>query len=139
MGADIYKSFIDTIDADVYVLAHTTSPFIKSESIQDALEHVLSGRNDSSFSAKKIQTFAWYKGQPINYCLNDVPRTQDIEPIFVETSGFFIFEKSVFTKHNRRIGFSPFVKEVDDIESIDIDEPSDYEFACTIMKTMEED
>lgn len=128
-GFDIYKSFIDEVDADVYVLAHTTSPFIGAPSIENSLSHVLSEKYDSAFSAKKIQTFAWYKGTPINYDLDDVPRTQDLEPIWVETSGFFIFRKEVFTKYHRRIGFVPFIQEVSGAEAIDIDEKQDYELA----------
>lgn len=42
-GFDIYRSFISEVDADVYVLAHTTSPFIKVSSIENALDNVLSG------------------------------------------------------------------------------------------------
>ena len=94
-GFDIYREFIKEVNADVYVLAHTTSPFIKVSSVENAIEHVLSGENDSAFSAERIQTFAWYKGAPINYNLNDVPRTQDMEPIWVETSAFYIFRKEI--------------------------------------------
>ena len=54
-GFDIYKNFIAEIDADIYVLAHTTSPFIKQESIENALKHVISGNNDSAFSAERIR------------------------------------------------------------------------------------
>lgn len=133
-GFDIYKSFINEVDADVYVLAHTTSPFIKVSSIENALSHILSGDNDSAFSAEKIQTFSWYQGQPINYDLNDVPRTQDIEPIWVETSAFFMFKKEIFTVHNRRIGFKPYIQEVSGIEAIDIDEPEDFDFACKLAE-----
>lgn len=133
-GFDIYRSFISEVDADVYVLAHTTSPFIKIESIENALSHILSGKNDSAFSAERIQTFAWYKGKPINYDLNDVPRTQDMEPIWVETSAFFMFKKEIFTVHNRRIGFNPYIQEVSGIEAVDIDEKKDYELACKLAE-----
>ena len=133
-GFDIYRSFISEVDADVYVLAHTTSPFIKKESIENALSHVLSKENDSAFSAERIQTFAWYQGHPINYDLNDVPRTQDMEPIWVETSAFFIFEKEIFTKYNRRIGFHPYIQEVSGIEAVDIDEKKDYDLACKLAE-----
>lgn len=133
-GFDIYKSFISEVDADVYVLAHTTSPFIRQESIDNALEHIVSGSNDSAFSAEKIQTFAWYKDKPINYDLNDVPRTQDLEPIWVETSAFFMFKKEIFTDYNRRIGFNPYIQEVSGIEAIDIDEKKDYDLACQLAK-----
>jgi CMP-N-acetylneuraminic acid synthetase len=134
-GFDIYRSFINEVDADVYVLAHTTSPFIKVSSIENALAHILREENDSAFSAERIQTFAWYKGKPINYDLNDVPRTQDMEPIWVETSAFFMFKKEIFTVHNRRIGFNPFIQEVSGIEAVDIDEKKDYELACKLAES----
>lgn len=133
-GFDIYRSFINQVDADIYVLAHTTSPFTKVSTVKNALSHVLSGENDSSFSAERIQTFAWYQGKPINYDLNDVPRTQDMEPIWVETSAFFIFKKEIFTVHNRRIGFKPYIQEVSGIEAVDIDEKKDYDFACKLAE-----
>ena len=134
-GFDIYRSFINEVDADIYVLAHTTSPFTKVSSVRNALSKVKKGENDSAFSAERIQTFAWFKGKPINYDLNDVPRTQDMEPIWVETSAFFIFKKEIFNENNRRIGFSPFIQEVLGIEAIDIDEKEDYEMACRVAES----
>lgn len=133
-GFEIYNSFIGKVDADVYVLAHTTSPFTRASSVEKGLNQVLNGGNDSAFSAKKIQTFAWYQNKPINYDINDVPRTQDMEPIYVETSAFFIFKKEIFTVHHRRIGFHPYIVEMDDIEAVDIDTESDYEFARLICE-----
>ena len=131
-GFDIYKEFISSIDSDIYVLAHTTSPFVKVSTLENALSMVINGKYDSAFSAQRVQTFSWFKGKPLNYDLNDVPRTQDIEPIWVETSAFYIFEKDIFIKHRRRIGFKPFVQEVFGVETIDIDEKSDYDFACKV-------
>lgn len=133
-GYDIYKSFISEVDADVYILAHATSPFIKSGTISEALNHILNEENDSAFAAQRIQTFAWYKNKPLNYDFEDVPRTQDIEPVWIETSAFYMFRKEVFTLYKRRIGFNPYIQEVDNIEAIDIDEKRDYELACKIMK-----
>ena len=133
-GFEIYRNFIGEIDADIYILAHTTSPFIKSLSIENALNHVLEGNYDSAFSAERIQTFAWFRGKPINYDINDVPRTQDMEPIWVETSGFFIFKKEIFTEFNRRIGFRPYIQEVSGLEAIDIDEKKDYDMAVKLSE-----
>ncbi len=138
-GFDIYSSFISEVDADIYVLAHTTSPFLKSNTIESALEKMLNEDFDSAFSAEKIQTFAWYNNKPINYDLNDVPRTQDMEPIYVETSGFFMFNKEVFTEHRRRIGFKPYIKEIDSIEAIDIDTKEDYDFALLISESIKKE
>ncbi len=137
-GFDIYDAFIREVDADVYVLAHTTSPFIKESSIETALSAVLSGEYDSAFSAERVQTFAWYQNRPINYDLNDVPRTQDMEPIWVETSAFYIFRKNIFCEERRRIGYHPYIQEVSGIEAVDIDEKKDYELACKLIEVENE-
>lgn len=117
----------------MYTFLHIPPPpFVLSRTVENALDKVLDGSHDSAFSAQRIQTFAWFKGAPVNYDLNDVPRTQDMEPIFVETSGFFIFKKEIFTEHHRRIGFKPYIQEIDGTEAIDIDEKKDYEFALKL-------
>lgn len=60
LGREIYDSFTSEVDADLYVLAHATSPFIRAETVAAALGKVRSGAYDSAFSAERIQTFAWY-------------------------------------------------------------------------------
>lgn len=131
-GKEIYERFISEVDADIYILAHTTSPFIRRESIENALEKVVSGEYDSAFSAERKQTFCWYKGKPVNYNLEDVPRTQDMEPVWVETSAFFIFKKEIFVEHGRRIGFHPYIQEVIGMETVDIDTKGDYDLAVSM-------
>ena len=126
---DTYNAFISEVGADIYIAACTTAPFTKVNTIRKAVYQIKSGEYDSAFTVKRAQTFAWYQGKPLNYDLVNVPRTQDIEPVFIETSAFFAFQKKVWTHHNRRIGFTPYMCEVDDIEAIDIDTPDDFIFA----------
>ena len=128
-GEEIYRAFINTIDADVYVLAHATSPFIKRESIKNSLDKILHESYDSAYTAKKIQNFVWFDDKPLNYCLDDIPRTQDLSPIWIETSAFFMFRKEIFTRLNRRIGFHPYRQEVRGIETIDVDTEEDFKLA----------
>ncbi len=120
------------MDADIYIAMCTTSPFTKKETLENALNKVLNEGYDSAFTARKMQTFAWYQGQPINYDVGNVPRTQDIAPVFVETSAFFIFKKELWTKYGRRIGFNPYIQEVGEIEGVDIDTMEDLKFAQLI-------
>ena len=133
LGKDIYNEFVNTVDADVYVLAHTTSPFIKVSTIETALKQVTGGQYDSAFSAEKFQTFAWYEGKPLNYQLKNIPRTQTIEPVYVETSAFYIFRREVWKEQGQRIGSNPYMAVVDKIEGVDIDWPEDFEFAEKII------
>ena len=89
---------------------------------------------DSAFSAERLQTFAWYEGRPLNYSLDAIPRTQEIEPVYIETSAFFIFRREVWCQLRQRIGRRPYIAVVDRIEGIDIDYPEDFALAETIAK-----
>ena len=129
LGKEIYDSFTALVDADLYILAHATSPFIRAATVAGALEKVRSGEYDSAFSAEKIQTFAWFGGKPLNYSLDDIPRTQTIEPVYVETSAFFIFSRELWCGRGRRIGDRPYMAVVDHIEGLDIDYPEDFTMA----------
>ena len=133
LGAEIYDAFTAEVDADIYILAHATSPFIRTATIEDAVARVESGEYDSAFSAERVQTFAWWRGQTLNYSLEHVPRTQDLEPVYVETSAFFVFRADVWREKHRRIGDKPYMAVTDRIESMDIDNPDDFLLAEAIV------
>jgi CMP-N-acetylneuraminic acid synthetase len=128
VGMDIYTSFVNKVVADVYVLCHATSPFITAESIIVGINKVTQDQFDSAFSVSRIQTFCWYKSAPLNYDIDNVPRTQDIEPVFYETSAFYVFKKQVIDQR-RRIGDKAYMVETNRVESVDIDEYNDYVLA----------
>lgn len=129
---EVLQSFAADVSADIYVMTHTTAPFISKESIEKGLQAVVSGDYDSSFAAKKLQDFLWKDGAPFNYELNNIPRTQDLPALYEETSGFYIYRNEVMTKLNRRIGEKPYIVEVGEIESVDIDEAEDFMIADAI-------
>lgn len=129
----VLSAFAEDVPADIYVMTHTTAPFISGISIEKGLNAVVSGKYDSAFAAKKLQDFLWRDGKPFNYQLDQIPRTQDLPIIYEETSGFYIYRNSVITDMKRRIGNSPYIVEVGEIESIDIDEAEDFEIADAIF------
>jgi CMP-N-acetylneuraminic acid synthetase len=125
---DIIREFIKEVDADYYVVSHATAPFTTSQSIDRCIESVVyDGNFDSSFTVEKIQTFLWSKGMPLNFDPDHFPRTQDLEPIYMETSGAFVFSRKVFETYNRRVGIKPCLVEVEPQESCDID--TEYDMA----------
>lgn len=129
---EVLQCFASEVPADVYVMTHTTAPFISKKSIESGLQAVRSGAYDSSFAATKLQNFLWKDGVPMNYELNNIPRTQDLPVIYEETSGFYIFRREVLTELNRRIGEKPYIVEIGEIESVDIDEAEDFIIADAI-------
>ena len=130
---EVLTSFTKEIPADIYVMTHSTAPFISKKSIEKGLSAVLTDGFDSSFAAKKLQDFLWKDGAPFNYKLDSIPRTQDLPAFYEETSGFYIYKHDVMTKLQRRIGNKPFIVQVGEIEAVDIDEPEDFMIADAIF------
>ena len=129
---EVLTCFTKEVPADIYVMTHTTAPFISKESIEKGLKAVESGEYDSSFAAKKLQDFLWKDGEPFNYDLANIPRTQDLPALYEETSGFYIYRHEVMADLHRRIGKKPYIVEVGKIEAVDIDEPEDFMIADAI-------
>lgn len=128
-ATDLIASFIELIDADIYIMAHATSPFTKASTIHKAVVSVKSGQYDSAYPVEKIQKFAWFNGRPLNYRPDKIPRTQDVEPIYIEAANPFVFTKESFVNTNSRIGTNPLRINLTWYELIDIDLPEDFERA----------
>lgn len=125
----IFEEFMRLVPADVYIYAHATAPFITSLTTAECLDKVLSGEYDSSFCASRIQDFLWQDGKPLNFNAADVPRSQDLKPIYRETSGIYVFRKEVFQQLHQRVGNKPYIKEVTYREAIDINVQEDFALA----------
>lgn len=133
---EVLSAFADEVPSDIYVMTHTTAPFISKSSIEKGINAVAGGEYDSSFAAKRLQDFLWKDGKPFNYELDNIPRTQDLPPLYEETSGFYIYKSDVISKLNRRIGEKPYIVEVNEIEAVDIDEKEDFDIADAIFNHM---
>ncbi|MGN0316882.1 MAG: cytidylyltransferase domain-containing protein [Lachnospira sp.] len=129
----IFDSFIDEVDADIYVYAHATAPFISVKTIQECIEAVKTGKYDSAFCAVKIQDYLWQDEKPLNFDAQNLPRSQDIKPIYRETSGVYVIPKEMYKKYGRRVGGNPYIKEVSFKESIDINNPEDFDLAEALL------
>lgn len=124
---------INQFSADIYLQTHSTNPLLKSETITEALEKMISvmdhSKVDSIFSVSRIQKRFYSEDCiPMNHDPNMLV-TQHLKPIFEENSCFYIFTRKSFTKNNSRIGLNPIMYEIDKIEATDIDEPEDFKIA----------
>ena len=133
-GLEIIDAFLRDVQADIYVLTHVTQPFTKAETIFKGIKKVVEEGYDSAFSAIKLQDYMWLNGKPMNYDPKDIIRTQDMDPVYMETGAFFIFRREVFTQQGQRIGVKPYICEVDHFEAIDIDDRDDFLFAEAAAK-----
>lgn len=129
IGDDIAHS-----DGDIYLQTHTTNPLLSADSIRGCIEKyqalLNSGDADSLFTVDKIQTrFYREDGSAINHDPDNLLRTQDLEPWFEENSNLYVFNKASFAATQARIGKQPGMYVNSKFESIDIDEPQDWDMA----------
>lgn len=133
---EVLTTFAEAVEADIYVLTHATAPFITKRSFETGIDALVSGKNDSALSVKKMQEFMWKNNLPFNYDPSRIPRTQDLEPFYIETCGMYIFTRDLIRNEKRRIGHYPFLVEVSQIEAIDINNLEDFLLADAIYNTL---
>jgi len=122
------------VPAEAYLMTHTTNPLLSVATIRGALSEyrrgVEAGTHDSLFTVNKFQTrFYRSDGSPVNHELNNLIRTQDLEPWFEENSNLYIFSKESFGFTNARIGKRPILFETPRAESADIDDQEGWDIA----------
>ncbi len=130
----IIEDDVNNVNADIYLMTHTTNPLMTVNTVGGALESFQAQKNsgdaDSLFTVDKIQTRFYREDcSAVNHDPDNLLRTQDLEPWFEETSNLYIFTKEAFDKTNARIGENPMMYETSKFESIDIDTPDDWDFA----------
>lgn len=125
------------VDADAYVMTHTTNPLLSGATVRRALaaytEAAQAGTADSLFTANRVQSrFYREDASPVNHDPNNLIRTQDLEPWFEENSNLYIFTRESFAATGARIGRNPLLFETPKLESLDIDGPDDWALAESV-------
>jgi CMP-N-acetylneuraminic acid synthetase len=130
----IIEDDVKNVPSDIYLMTHTTNPLLKDTTIRAALrkfnEAKQSGLNDSLFTVNKIQT-RFYRAnmEAINHDPSNLIRTQDLEEWYEENSNLYIFSSASFAITKARIGDAPCFYATPSLESVDIDEPDDWQMA----------
>lgn len=126
-------------DSEFFLQTHTTNPLLSKKSIQSGIEKFFSEmpKYDSLFTVNRIQARTyWADGSPINHTLGELKRTQDLPAIYEENSNFFIFSRESFKRTNSRIGVHPYLFETPPMQSLEIDEPEDFEYIQLLMQAL---
>ena len=131
---EIIKDDINNIDSNLYLMTHTTNPFLSKSTINNSIltYYKLFKNNeiDSLFTVDKIQNRLYqFDGTPINHDPENLIRTQDLIPWYQENSNLYLFSKNSFNSTKARIGLKPFLYVTPKFESIDIDDENDWNFA----------
>ena len=122
-------------DGEFYLQTHSTSPLLRTETIDRAIETFFDQTKfDSLFSVTALYTRLYRSdGLSINHDPDNLIRTQDLPPIYEENSCIYIFSRKIFTERYHRLGYHPMLFQIDPFEAVDIDEEHDFAIAEALM------
>ncbi|WMT87480.1 acylneuraminate cytidylyltransferase family protein [Pelagibacterium sp. 26DY04] len=126
---------ISQVDSEFYLQTHSTNPLVTRDTVLRGIETFFSKYpiHDSLFSVTRLQTRLWDQlARPVNHNPAILLRTQDLPPIYEENSCLYIFEKSTLVERQNRIGYRPYLLELDPFEAQDIDEEINFRVAEAI-------
>jgi CMP-N-acetylneuraminic acid synthetase len=132
---DMLFEFCETIErSEIVVLTHVTSPFLKKQTIFDAVDVLQNNHKSKSIhSIHEVQDFVWLKrateAMPVNFCTDRVQRTQDLSPILVSKGAFFIAKAGDILDQRSRLPQPSLFFTLDHMQAVEIDNFVDLAFA----------
>ncbi|MEC4762107.1 acylneuraminate cytidylyltransferase family protein [Mycobacterium sherrisii] len=135
---DVLLNTLEQVAADVVLQTHSTNPFLKSSTVSAALKLFQASHPeyDSVFSVTRLQARLWDgEMRPVNHDPSVLLRTQDLPPLFIENSCFFIFTPELLRERGTRIGAHPCMVEMAPLEAVDIDNEDDFLLAAALAET----
>ena len=126
-----WRHIAQVTDTDVLMMAQTTSPMIKAETYEAAIQEYVNsvGLYDSINSVTPEKKFLWRNGAPINYDISKTPKSQDLPDIVSLNFAITIISKALMFERGNVVGTKPKFVALDKVQSIDVDDPLDFEFA----------
>lgn len=123
---------------DAVVFLQATSPMRKPDDIADAMARFVAEGADSLLSVCRVHGFVWREsgGQvaSFSYDHRNRPRRQDAPVDYVENGSIYIFKPWVLRKHQNRLGGKVAIHPMAEIDSFQIDEPSDLALIENLMR-----
>lgn len=132
----VLTTFAERVESDYYILTHATAPFISKESFEKAIEIIETTEHDSVLTVSELKEFLWKDGKPFNYSPEHIPRTQDLELMYTETCGMYMYSRDLILNKKRRIGYNPYLLKVSKIEALDVNEPIDFEICNAVYNAL---
>ena len=122
-------------DKDLFFLIQATSPFTKTQNLDEALQKLKNEKSDSLLTCVRSKRFFWNDNAvPINYSFNDRPRRQDFKGALMENGAFYINTIGNIKNYQNRLSGKISIYEMEEFTSIEIDEVNDWFIAEQLMK-----
>lgn len=136
---DFVFDFMSNFPSEISIFFNPCCLFLKTETIDKAIEYFIRKNLDSLCASKVAQTLCFINNKPINFSFNTgQPRTQDLEPVHCQTCAFFIWRTKTFINAYKKNNAGNFCGNFESyglstLESIDIDTEEDFLIAENIL------
>jgi N-acylneuraminate cytidylyltransferase len=132
----LIRAFLDDHPVEHVLQTHATNPLLTAATIDDAVRRYLADDTISSlFSVTRMQArFYTADMRAINHDPAELIPTQELDPLYLENSNFYVFSRSGFLAHDRRITDDTAMYEMDALEAADIDEEADFALALAAYR-----
>jgi CMP-N-acetylneuraminic acid synthetase len=132
---DIIKNYI--VEKNItgnFCQTHITTPFLRISTIKKAYNFL--NTHDCVIGSSYFYNRFWKKDKkayvPINHDPNELVQTQDLPPLIMENSCFYILNSKLFLLNNNRTCQNPYFYEVKLPESLDIDTNEDWNLISNV-------
>lgn len=122
--------FAEKTDFDTIMLIQATSPLLKTEHLDGAIEKFRESEADSLLSVVRQKRFIWEEdtdtARPANYDPARRPLRQDFEGFFVENGAFYITNRKNLLTSGSRLSGNIALYEMPGESYHELDEPDDW-------------
>ncbi len=122
---------VERTEADVYLHTYCTCPLLSAGTISRAIRAFVESDDHDAILPLMAHHERFYDAdlEPINHDPQNVVPSQELSPVFEETSTLFVYTAETLKRAGSRIGTNPLPIEIDEQEAIEIDHESDFELA----------
>jgi CMP-N,N'-diacetyllegionaminic acid synthase len=126
--SEVFKNMAEQMKSDYILYANCTNPLVKSKTYIAAIRKFFENMDhyDSLVSCHDVKEFLFLDGKALNYDTKNQPRSQDLPNIVALNFAISILSKKDMIKNKNIIGKNPYFYNLNEIESVDIDNPIDF-------------
>ena len=135
---EMYKNIAENCKSDIIMYTNVTSPMIEDATISKLIQcyHDNCNEYDSVNTAHYLKEFMWLHGKPMNYDLDNTPKSQDLPNIMALNFAINLIDRQRLIDISHYVGKKPYLYVIDRVEAIDIDDMIDFEFAEFMYKKL---
>lgn len=131
------EDFINHVPCDIIVQINPTSPLLSVEEICDFVRMMTQENYDTLHGVKQEQIEGIFDGKPLNFDpLKNMPRSQDLKPVTLFSSGIMAWRVSNYRKNIKELGAATYGGHgkigyfaLKGFSTIDIDHEEDFQLA----------